>query len=96
MIKDLDCKYLSDYLALKFMPRLAGGYLIHFFDRISSHQLAASPYKVILYEDNKEIIRSAGIYDLTRICISATNLPVEYDIGQFNVVVYGNLSLNSN
>ena len=89
LVKDLDCKYLSDYLALKFLPKITGGYLVHFFDRNTSQQIAASPYKVILHEDYKEIIKSSGIYDLTRLSIAANNLPLNYELNQFNVIVYG-------
>ena len=91
VVKDLDCKYLSDYLALKFLPKITGGYLVYFFDRNTSQQIAASPYKIILHEDYKEIIRSSGIYDLTRLSIASNNLPTNYELNQFNVIVYGRI-----
>lgn len=80
---------MSDYLALKFTPELTGGYLIHFHDRNNYQQIASSPYKVIVHEDYKEIIRSSGIYDLTRLTIAANNLPSNYELNQFNIVVFG-------
>ena len=90
-VKDLECKYLSDYMALKFQPMTTGGYLINFIDRKNSQQLAASPYKVIVHEDFKEIITSSGIYDLTRLTIAYKNLPSDYNLNQFKIDVFGKI-----
>lgn len=89
LVENLDCKYLSDYMALKFVPELTGSYAISFFDRTNLKAVAASPYKVIVHEDLREIIRSAGVYDLTRLTIAASNLPKDYDLKHINVIVKG-------
>lgn len=89
LVENLDCKYLSDYMALKFVPELTGGYMINFYDRNTQQSIASSPYKVIVHEDLKEIMRSSGIYDLTRLIISASNLPKDYDLKQLSVLVKG-------
>ena len=94
IVKEVECKYLSDYLALKFTPSMPGGYLVNFFDRKSAQQIASSPYKIIVHEDFKEIIRSSGIYDLTRLSIAATNLPANYDLKSFKIDVYGKLNFS--
>ncbi|CAF0722221.1 unnamed protein product, partial [Brachionus calyciflorus] len=88
ILEKYECKYLSDYLAIKFKPRLTGAYQIDFFDRSSQKTIASSPYKLIVHEPLKEIIRSSGVYDLTRLTITAKNLVKEYKLSQFNVVVY--------
>ena len=84
----LECKYLSDYMALKFVPRCTGGYLVSFIDRTSGKSLASSPYKLIVHEDLREIITSAGIYDLTRLTIACKNLPPDYRLNQFRIDVF--------
>jgi hypothetical protein len=76
-------------MALKFVPEITGGYMINFYDRNTQQAIACSPYKVIVHEDYKEIIRSSGIYDLTRLTISVANLPKDYDLKQLNVLVKG-------
>jgi hypothetical protein len=84
----LECKYLSDYMALKFIPRCTGGYLVSFIDRTTGKALASSPYKLIVHEDTREIISSSGIYDLTRLTIACKNLPPDYRLSQFRVDVF--------
>ena len=87
VINDLDCKYLTDYLALKFTPVLVGGYLISFYDRNTMQHVALSPYKIIVHQSFKEIIKSCGIYDLTRLTILSTELPHSYTVKQIHVQV---------
>ena len=84
-----DCKYLSDYLALKLSPEIAGKYLINFYDRMNSKLIASSPYRIIVNDEAKEIIKSSGIYDVTRLTISENYLLADYELSQFNVTVYG-------
>lgn len=88
-VDTIDCKYLSDYMALKFVPEMTGRYGISFFDRSTLKAVAASPYKVIVHEDLREIIRSSGVYDLTRLTIAANNLPKDYDLKHISVTIKG-------
>lgn len=87
MVDNLECKYLSDYMALKFAPETTGNYTVSFYDRNTSKPIASSPYKVMVHEDLREIMRSAGVYDLTRLTIAATNLPKDYELAHIGVVV---------
>lgn len=89
-----DCKYLVDYLALKLSPEVAGKYLINFLDRMNNKLIASSPYKIIVCDESKEIIKSSGIYDVTRITISENYLLADYELCQFNVTVYGKIFKN--
>ena len=89
-----ECKYLSDYLALKLSPKKLGDYTINFFNRATTKPIASSPYQIAIHEDFKEIIKSSGIYDVTRLTIAENYLLSDYEIGQFKVIVYG-LTLNS-
>ena len=75
-------------MALKFVPRCTGGYLVSFIDRPTGKPLASSPYKLIVHEDMREIITSSGIYDLTRLTIACKNLPPDYRLSQFRVDVF--------
>lgn len=64
--------------------------MINFFDKSKGNQLiSSSPYKVIVHEDYKEIVRCLGVYDLTRLSIPASNLPAKYDLNKINVTVKG-------
>lgn len=95
VVDDLDCKYLSDYLALKFAPELVGGYLVNFYDRNDIQHLAQSPYKIIIHESLREIVRSCGIYDLTRITLIADEIPRGCTLDQIRVDILGTYILNS-
>lgn len=91
-VDTLDCKYLSDYMALKFVPEMTGAYAISFYDRSGGGPLkpvASSPYKIIVHEDLREIIRSSGVYDLTRLTIAAANLPNDCELKHISVTVKG-------
>jgi hypothetical protein len=90
LVEGLDCKFLTDYLALKFTPELVGGYLINFFDRNTIQHVAMSPYKIIVHENLKEILKSCGVYDLTRLTVAHNQLPKNYTLKQINVKVFGN------
>lgn len=96
MVNHLDCKYLSDYMALKFVPENTGSYSISFYDRTSLKPIASSPYKVMVHEDLCEIMRSSGVYDLTRLVIAGSNLPKDYELKHINVIVKGNQRLETN
>ena len=86
----METKYSPDYLALKFTPHATGSYVINFNDKNKDNQLvASSPYKVIVHEDYKEILRCLGVYDLTRLIISTANLPTKYEFSKINVIVKG-------
>jgi hypothetical protein len=94
LINDVECKYSPDYLAVKFTPQATGSYVINFNDKSKDGQLvASSPYKVIVHEDYKEILRCLGVYDLTRLTISAAHLPTKYELNKINVIVKGMLLL---
>jgi hypothetical protein len=90
-IKDTEFKYSTDYMTLKFAPPIAGGYIASFFNRNNNQLVASSPYKLIVHDELKPIIKSSGIYDLTRLSISSSHLPDDYSLSQFNVHIYGNL-----
>jgi len=93
---EIDCKYSTDYLALKFKPAKTGDYFIHFIDRLNaSNQIASSPYKITIHENNKEIIKSSGIYDINRLVIRSKDLTEAYQLNEFNIIVHGNHSNNS-
>jgi hypothetical protein len=92
LITDVECKYSPDYLAIKFTPQATGSYVINFHDKSKdNHIVASSPYKVIVHEDYKEILRCLGVYDLTRLTISAAHLPTKYEFSKVNVIVKGML-----
>lgn len=57
IIERYECKYLSDYIAIKFKPRLTGKHFVYFFDKTSHKMIASSPYKLIVHESLKEIMR---------------------------------------
>ncbi len=80
---------MPDYIAIKFIPRATGSYLISFYEKPTNKILASSPYKIILHEDYKEIIKCSGAFDLSRLRISASNLPSNYDLSEVLVVVKG-------
>jgi hypothetical protein len=92
LVDGLDCKYLTDYLALKFTPESPGGYLINFYDRNTVQHVALSPYKIIVHDNYKEIMRSCGVYDLTRLAVAAAHLPPNYQLRQIQIQVLGNFS----
>ena len=84
-----ECKYLTDYLALKFNPEFPGGYIVNFINKINGQLLASSPYKLIVHENLKEIVKSSGIYDVTRLTIIASYLPDLYEFNDLKIEVYG-------
>ena len=84
-----ECKYLTDYLALKFNPETPGGYIVNFINKINGQLLASSPYKLIVHENLKEIVKSSGIYDVTRLTIIASYLPDPYEFNDLKIEVYG-------
>ena len=84
-----ECKYLTDYLSLKFNPESPGGYIVNFIDKISKQKLASSPYKIIVHENLKEIVKSSGIYDVTRLTIISSYLPDPYEFNDLKIEVYG-------
>lgn len=88
-ITDLECKYQSDYIALKLTPEISGKYSVNFYDQTNSEILASSPYKLLINRESKEIMKSAGIYDVTRLTISENYLLADYELSQFSVNVFG-------
>ncbi len=88
-VNDFECKYLTDYLALKFLPRKNGNYGVEFNDRVSQSLLALSPYKIAVDEQRKEVIKSSGIYDVTRIIIAENYLLADYQLSEFSVNILG-------
>ena len=63
--------------------------MINFFDRISHKPLASSPYRINVNKESKEIIKSSGIYDVTRLIIAENYLLADYELSQFSVNVFG-------
>jgi len=88
-LSDFECKYLSDYLALKLRPKKAGKYMIGFVDRVSQRLMGSSPYRILVDEDRKEVVRSSGIYDVTRLTIAENYLLADYELSQFSVNILG-------
>lgn len=87
-----DCKYLTDYLALKLYPDIKGTYSINFLDSNNSRMpVGASPYNITINDSLNDIIKSSGVYDVTRLTIAENYLLADYDLTQFNVIVYGKL-----
>ena len=86
-----DCKYLTDYLALKLYPDTDGIYSINFLDRNNRLPVGASPYNITINNSLNDIIKSSGVYDVTRLTIAESYLLADYDLSQFNVMVYGKI-----
>lgn len=82
---------MTDYLALKFNPESPGGYIVNFFDKKNGQPLASSPYKIIVHENLKEIVKSSGIYDVTRLTILSNYLPEDFDFNKIRIEVYGKI-----
>lgn len=87
LVTDIDCKYLPEYLAIKFIPKTTGSYLISFYERNKKNHIASSPYKIIVHEDYKEILKCMGIYDLTRLRVLASLLPANYDLKKIKISI---------
>jgi hypothetical protein len=89
IVNELESNYLSDYLALKFRPKNVGNYEVNFLNKLTKMEtVAASPYKITVQQNAKEIIKSYGVYDLTRLTICASNFSENYQLNEFNVIVH--------
>lgn len=75
-------------MALKFNPESPGGYIVNFINKLNGEPLASSPYKLIVHENLKEIVKSSGIYDVTRLTIISTYLPENYDFNLIKIEVF--------
>ncbi len=89
LVDEIDCKYLSDYLALKFTPEYLGNYFVNFYDRTTIKHLGNSPYKITVHDNYRELIKSCGIYDLTRLNILHNILPNNLSPKMISIAIFG-------
>jgi hypothetical protein len=90
-LTNFECKHLEDYLSLKFYPTAVGTYLINFLNCDTSEPVASSPYEIVINENLKEIIKSSGIYDITRLIITEDYWLAKNKSNNFEITVYGKI-----